>query len=90
MQPPRDISEVRRLLGMVNYLGKFLPNLAQETELIRSLLCEGNEFQWGESQEKAFTKKKNFLRVHLFCAIIIQIRNCESQRMRRFMELAQF
>ena len=27
LSPPSNVSELRRLLGMVNYLGKFLPDL---------------------------------------------------------------
>ena len=32
MQPPRNVSELRRFLGMINQLGKFSPNLARITQ----------------------------------------------------------
>ena len=28
---PRSVNELQRFLGMVNYLGKFIPNLAEHT-----------------------------------------------------------
>ncbi|KAK3754332.1 hypothetical protein QZH41_003209 [Actinostola sp. cb2023] len=38
MEAPQNVSELRRFLGMVNQLGKFLPNLATVTEPLRGLL----------------------------------------------------
>ena len=37
MEAPQNVSELRRFLGMVNQLGKFLPNLATITEPLRAL-----------------------------------------------------
>ena len=34
---PKTLRDVRQLLGMVNYLGKFLPGLSDSTELLRRL-----------------------------------------------------
>ena len=31
MPLPRSVNELQRFLGMVNYLGKFIPNLAEHT-----------------------------------------------------------
>ena len=49
-----DIHGARRLLGMTNHIGKFIPNLANLTEPIRSLLSARNTWQWGEPQQRAF------------------------------------
>lgn len=38
MEAPQNVSELRRFLGMVNQLGKFVPNLATVTEPLRALL----------------------------------------------------
>lgn len=44
LQDPNSKNDVRRLLGMVTYVGKFLPNLAQMiTEPLRQLLRNQNE-----------------------------------------------
>ena len=38
MNPPTDVAGVRRILGMVHQLSKFLPNLAEATNALRGLL----------------------------------------------------
>ena len=38
MKPPTNITELRRFMGMVNQLGKFSPNVAQISQLLRELL----------------------------------------------------
>ncbi|KAG5892037.1 hypothetical protein JTB14_029667 [Gonioctena quinquepunctata] len=37
LQPPNNLSKVRSLLGMLNYVEKFLPNLAENTKILRDL-----------------------------------------------------
>ena len=38
MPLPRSVNELQKFLGMVNYLGKFIPNLAEYTTPLRNLL----------------------------------------------------
>ena len=38
MSVPQSLAELQRFLGMVNYLGKFIPNLAEVTGPLRALL----------------------------------------------------
>uniref|UniRef100_A0A669BXN3 Gypsy retrotransposon integrase-like protein 1 n=1 Tax=Oreochromis niloticus TaxID=8128 RepID=A0A669BXN3_ORENI len=54
MDEPSNISEVRRFLGMVNHLGKFLPHLAEKTRPLRDLLKKSNLWSWGPQQQQAF------------------------------------
>jgi lipid A disaccharide synthetase len=61
MQATTDKKGVERLLGTVNYLGKFIPNLATITKPIRSLLKKQIEFQWSFEQQKAFQDIKDTL-----------------------------
>ncbi|KAF7642297.1 hypothetical protein LDENG_00260700 [Lucifuga dentata] len=44
MPPPTDKQAVQRFLGMVNYVGKFVPNLATHTTQLRSLICKTTEW----------------------------------------------
>lgn len=44
MPPPTDKEGVQRFLGMINYVGKFLPNLTVRTAQMRSLLCKTTEW----------------------------------------------
>ena len=41
---PTSKVELQRFLGLVNYLGKFIPNLSHETALLHQLLRKDVEF----------------------------------------------
>lgn len=59
MEEPKNVSEVRRFLGMVNYMMKYVPNLSDKTQPIRELLIKKNQFMWGQPQKEAFQKLKD-------------------------------
>lgn len=40
MKDPMNVSELRSFLGMVNQLGKFIPNLAEKDKSLRDLLSK--------------------------------------------------
>ena len=61
MDTPQNVSEVRRFLGMVNQLGKFVPHLAEKNKPFRDLLSTKNEFLWEPTQQDAFQKLKKEL-----------------------------
>ena len=61
VQPPRNVGDVRRFLGMVNHLSKFSPNLSEKTTPLRELLNKQNQWVWGEPQERAFKEIKTAL-----------------------------
>lgn len=48
MPPPTDKHGVQRILGMVNYVQKFAPNLADVAKPLRDLVKKDNEFLWEE------------------------------------------
>ena len=52
---------VIRVYGMVNQLAKFIPELASINEPLRQLLRKGNQFLWGQPQERAFQEIKQKL-----------------------------
>ena len=56
MLRPCSKTEVRRLLGMINYLGKFLPQLSDVSEPLRNLTKEQNQFIWSKVHQDAFNK----------------------------------
>ena len=51
---PRNVGDIRRFLGMVNQMGKFIPNLAQKTKSLRDLLVQENLWTWGEFPTEIF------------------------------------
>uniref|UniRef100_A0A3P9HQ00 Gypsy retrotransposon integrase-like protein 1 n=1 Tax=Oryzias latipes TaxID=8090 RepID=A0A3P9HQ00_ORYLA len=61
MERPTNKDEVRRFLGMVTYLAKFVPQLATLTTPLRSLLEQKNEWIWSHEQEQSFQKLKEVL-----------------------------
>ena len=61
MPRPRDKTEVKRLLGMVNYLHKFCPQLSDVSSPLRELTREGAEFVWSQTQEDAFQRLKRMI-----------------------------
>ena len=63
MPPPVDKKGVERLLGTINYLAKFIPNMSTITHPIRELLKSDNKFAWEEPQIKAFSEIKQVLSV---------------------------
>ena len=61
MPAPEDIHGVKRLCGMVQYMSKFLPNLADDMEAIRALTRKGVPWEWSASCESAFNTVKRKL-----------------------------
>ena len=62
MTVPEDRKAVERFLGFVNYLAKFLPNLAEYTKPLRECCRKNTEFVWEASQQKAFETIKQCVR----------------------------
>ena len=62
MKPPTDSDGVRRFLGHVNYLSKFIPHCSAECEPLRRLVgASPTEFVWQQEQEEAFKKIKKLI-----------------------------
>lgn len=59
--PQPTCKDMLRLMGMANYLAKFLPQLATITTLLKELQKERNEWLWAEPQETAFRRLKQIL-----------------------------
>ena len=58
MEPPKDVTELRRFLGMVNQLSKFQPQVAELTKPLRDLQSSKNQWRWGYTQQQAFADIK--------------------------------
>ena len=61
MAEPTSAQEVRRFLGMANYLSRFLPSLSQISEPLRKLTEQEAAFHWGSNEEAAFKQIKNLM-----------------------------
>ena len=58
---PQNVSELRRLLGRENHVGKFAKNLAETTKPLRDLRRKDTAWIWDESQKTAFQTLKKKL-----------------------------
>ena len=61
MPMPENASDVHRFLGMVTYLGKFLPNLSDKTACLRKLIEKDAAWDWTGEHTKQFRELQNLV-----------------------------
>ena len=61
LSPPSNVSELRRLLGMINYLGKFLPDLSSILQPLNDLLRISSAWVWGSPQAETSERMKQLI-----------------------------
>ena len=61
MPLPRSVNDLQRFLGMINYLGKFIPNLAEHATPLRNLLKKNVVFKLQKPQFDAIEKLKTLV-----------------------------
>ena len=54
MPIPQNTSAVHRFLGMITYLGRFIPNLSSKTSELRKLLQKDKVWEWSEKHAHQF------------------------------------
>ena len=59
-EPTRD-ADVRRFLGMKNQMSKFLPSLADMTQLLSELLKANTQWIWTTEVSISFSQKGTLL-----------------------------
>lgn len=58
MQTPSCKEDLQRILGVLNYVSKFIPNFSDNTAPLRQLLKKDSLFRWDPEHEEAFNKLK--------------------------------
>ena len=58
---PTNKTELQKFFGMLNYLGKFIPNLSIESANLRKLLEKENDFVFHTPQIDSFNKLKQLV-----------------------------
>jgi hypothetical protein len=58
---PRNVTELKSFLGLLNYYSKFLPNLSYVLSSLYRLLKKDTKWSWTPEQSSAFSKAKNLL-----------------------------
>ncbi|CAI7818333.1 unnamed protein product, partial [Closterium sp. NIES-54] len=56
-----NLTKLQSFLGFVNYVRRFVPNMAQLIASLTDLLRKGVEYTWGEKEQAAFSALKNLL-----------------------------
>lgn len=51
---PRDKTELRSLMGSLNFYSRFIPGFSKQYEPLRELLNKNKDFQWKDYHQKAF------------------------------------
>lgn len=55
---PENKKKLQRFMRMINYLGKFIPNLSARTQPPRQLLENEVAWHWGDVQDRSFNDLK--------------------------------
>ena len=58
---PTCVTELKAFLGMINYYGRFLPNLSTKLAPLYALLHKKSKWEWGSEQQTAFGLAKEML-----------------------------
>ncbi|KAL5516532.1 hypothetical protein EMCRGX_G001892 [Ephydatia muelleri] len=83
---PKDISQLKSFLGLVNYYAKFLPCLADTLAPLYKLLTKHQPWSWGADQAAAFQKAKFQLTSDVCWSTLIPQRQLPSRVMPLLME----
>ena len=58
---PKTVEQLESFLGMINYYGKFIPNLSSIAAPLNQLRHKNRSWQWGSQEETSFQKLKEEL-----------------------------
>ena len=61
MTPPIDKQQLASFLGMVTYMGNFIPHLSHHTEPLRTMLKQDIQFIWDANANTSFQKIKDLI-----------------------------
>ena len=63
-EQPTDVTTLQAFFGMLNFVGKFIPNLSARTSALRSLLKKEAEWSWDANHEQEFKDMKVAMTSH--------------------------
>ena len=62
LTPPADKQQLQSFLGMVTYMGEFIPHVSHHTQPLRALLKRDAVFYWDQVINRSFQQLKHILR----------------------------
>jgi transposase InsO family protein len=79
MPPPQSKEDVRRFLGMVTYLQKFIPKLSEVDKPLRDLLKNDVMFTWSKECKASFQKLKELCSTSCQLTLFDPMKTCVIQ-----------
>ncbi|XP_062545329.1 uncharacterized protein K02A2.6-like isoform X1 [Armigeres subalbatus] len=61
VQPPRNVTELKAFLGLLNFYGKFIPHLSSRLSSLYKLLKNNVRFAWTDVCQRTFDECKAYL-----------------------------
>jgi hypothetical protein len=61
LEHPRNIKELQSFIGKINFLGRFIPNLAELLRNITNMLKKDTKIKWDSESRKSFEQFKHAL-----------------------------
>jgi len=58
---PTNVAELRRFIGMVNFLGRHIPKMSEIMHPLNQLLEKDTAWMWGPAQQSAVSKVKHLI-----------------------------
>ena len=58
---PHDVKSLQSFFGILNFVGRFVPNLSSRTTSLRTLLRKGSVWVWDQNHDKEFEDMKGVL-----------------------------
>lgn len=58
---PENVTQVKSYLGLINYYGRFIPNLSSELNELYKLTKKGEAFEWSNACQQAFERSKTLI-----------------------------
>ena len=58
---PKNVTELQRFLGIVQYMSSFIPTLADHTALFRTMIKKDSKFEWNDSLQQAFERVESMV-----------------------------
>ncbi|GAA6095243.1 uncharacterized protein K02A2.6-like [Tachysurus ichikawai] len=55
---PKNVRQLRSFLSLLNYYGRFIPNIATLLKPLHKLLCHTNNWNWASKCQESFSKAK--------------------------------
>lgn len=58
---PRDVTQIRSFLGLLNFYRRFIPNFAEIAQPLTNLTKKNSRFSWSEEADNAFKELRKLL-----------------------------